>query len=236
MSVRVGGFGPYGAQSAEGTGSASTGERESCARERVAAAGTRLRGAPAAPTATRPAAAAPTLVGRGASDYGPAVPPARFVTDSSLEFLARRLRFLGYDVLTLRGARLEDLFERARVEGRTVLTTSARRPRRYADVPALGVARGDPAGSLRALAAAHEPAGQPFSRCAECDTALQERHAFEASGEVPGRVLRGARSLHYCPTCGKWYWDGTHVAKIRAWLEQALGRPLGTRERARPEP
>ena len=215
MSVRVGGFGPYGAQSAEGTGSASTGERESCARERVAAA---------------------ALAARRAGDYGPAVPPTRFVTDSSLEFLARRLRFLGYDVLTLRGARLEDLFERARVEGRTVLTTSARRPRRYADVPALGVARGDPAGSLRALAAAHEPAGQPFSRCAECDTALQERQPLEASGEVPGRVLRGARALHYCPTCGKWYWDGTHVAKIRAWLEQALGRPLGTRESARPEP
>ncbi|MBI5711028.1 MAG: hypothetical protein HZC42_12125 [Candidatus Eisenbacteria bacterium] len=162
------------------------------------------------------------------------MPPTRFVTDSSLEFLARRLRFLGYDVLTLRGARLEDLFERARVEGRTVLTTSIRRPRRFADVPALGVARGDAAGSLRALAAAVEPAGPPFSRCAECNTALQRRHSLEASGEVPGRVLRGARALHYCPTCGKWYWQGTHVAKIRAWLERALGRALGPPEDADP--
>ncbi len=156
------------------------------------------------------------------------MPPARFVTDSSLEFLARRLRFLGYDVITLRGARLEEILERARAEGRTVLTLSARRPRRYADVPAIAVARGDPAAALRALAAAHEPAGDPFSRCGECNGALQRRHAVEAAGEVPARVLRAAAWLSYCPQCGKWYWEGTHVARIRAWLERALGRPLGT--------
>jgi hypothetical protein len=157
----------------------------------------------------------------------PAVPPARFVTDSSLEFLARRLRVLGYDVRTVRGARLDELFEVGRAEGRTVLTLSHRRPRRFADVPAIGVARDRPEEALRALAAGHEPTGPPFSRCPLCNDALQSRHPFEARGEVPGRVLRAHRSLRYCPTCGKWYWEGTHVARLRAWLESALGRPPG---------
>jgi hypothetical protein len=76
------------------------------------------------------------------------------------------------------------------------------------------------------VAAAHEPAGAPFSRCPQDNTALQRRHPLEASGEVPGRVLRGARALAYCPTCGKWYWDGSHVARIRAWLSDALGREV----------
>jgi uncharacterized protein with PIN domain len=49
---------------------------------------------------------------------------------------------------------------------------------------------------------------------------------MEARGEVPGRVLRTVRSLRYCPMCGKWYWEGSHVARLRAWLEQALGRAL----------
>ncbi|MBI1796174.1 MAG: hypothetical protein HY076_07055 [Candidatus Eisenbacteria bacterium] len=155
------------------------------------------------------------------------MPPARFVTDASLEFLARRLIFLGYDVAVVRGARLEELFEAARAGDRTVLTMSRRRPRAFADVAAITVARDDPAAALRALAAAHEPAGPPFSRCAECDAPLQRRHPMEARGEVPGRVLRGARALSYCATCGKWYWAGTHVARLRAWLEQALGRPVG---------
>ena len=154
------------------------------------------------------------------------MPPARFITDSSLESLARRLRFLGYDVIALAGARLEEVLAVARREDRTVLTLSARRPRRWADVPAITVERGDEAGAVRKLAGSFEPAGPPFSRCGDCGTAREERHAFEAHGEVPGRVLRSAPFLRYCPSCGKWYWEGTHVAHIREWLERALGRPL----------
>ena len=152
--------------------------------------------------------------------------PSRFVTDSSLEFLAHRLVFLGYDVATLEGARLEDVFEAGRREGRTVLTLSARHPRRFADVNAIVVPRGEVASALRAIVAAHQPAGAPFTRCASCNAALHSRHPMEARGEVPGRVLRRVTALHYCPVCGKWYWEGTHVAHLRAWLEQALGRTL----------
>jgi len=158
------------------------------------------------------------------------MPPARFVTDSSLDFLARRLRFLGFDVATLRGSRLEELFEVARREGRTVLSTSARHPRRFGEVPMIRVGRADPAAQLRALADGHEPAGRPFSRCPGCNVSLQRRHAIEARGEIPGRVLRAVREVRYCPHCGKWYWNGTHVARIRAWLESALGRPLPVEE------
>jgi uncharacterized protein with PIN domain len=155
------------------------------------------------------------------------MPPARFLTDTSLDLLARRLRMLGYDVATVPGARLEELFEAARRDGRTVLSLSARRPPRFADVPALLVPRADPAAALRALAASHEPAGPPFSRCPICNTALQRRTPFEAAGEVPSRVLRRSPALHYCPHCGKWYWEGSHVARLKAWLAGALGRPIG---------
>lgn len=164
--------------------------------------------------------------------YGDLVPPARFVTDSSLEHLARRLRFLGYDVATAPAARLEDLFAIARAEGRTVLTLSPRHPRRWADVPALVVPRGDPVAALRGIAAGHEPAGPPFSRCPECNTPLERRLAIEARGEVPARVTRGLTHLTHCPHCGRWYWEGSHVARVREWLERALGRRVGPDARA----
>lgn len=154
------------------------------------------------------------------------MPPARFITEASLEFLARRLVFLGYDVTILRGARLEELFAAARQADRIVITLSARHPRAFADVAAVRVPRDDPAHGLRMIAAAHEPAGPPFSRCAQCNAALQRRHPMEARGEVPGRVLRGATELRFCPVCGKWFWEGTHIARLRAWLEAALGRPM----------
>ena len=152
--------------------------------------------------------------------------PVRWIAGSSLEFLARRLRFLGFDVAAARGARLEELFEAARREGRRVLTLSARHPRRFEDVGTDVVGRGDPAAELRRLVEGREPGGPPFSRCPECNAPLQRRHPMEATGEVPGRVLRSRPALTFCPVCGRWYWEGSHVARIRAWLEAALGRSL----------
>jgi len=150
----------------------------------------------------------------------------RFVTDSSLDLLARRLRFLGYDVVTHRGARLEELFAAAALDGRTVLTLSARQPRAHAGVAVLRVPRGDAAAALRAVANAHAPSGAPWSRCPACNVALHARSAFEARGEVPGRVARMAVAFTWCPSCARWYWPGSHVARMNAWLEAALGRPL----------
>jgi uncharacterized protein with PIN domain len=159
---------------------------------------------------------------------------ARFLTDASLEGLARRLLFLGYDVAVARGARLEELFEVAARDGRTVLTLSARHPKRFAGVAAVVVPRGDLDLALRVAVAGHEPASPPFTRCPACNVALQARHPLEARGEVPGRVLRAARALTYCPHCGKWYWEGSHTARLREALERALGRPLsGPAEDAR---
>jgi hypothetical protein len=152
--------------------------------------------------------------------------PTRFATDSSLELLARRLRFLGYDVVTHRGARLEELFAAAAAEARTVLTLSARIPRGHAGVPVVRVPRSDVAAAVRAVAEAHAPAGAPWSRCPECNVALHSRSAFEARGEVPGRVTRLGLPFTWCPSCARWYWPGSHVVRMNAWLESALGRPL----------
>ena len=165
------------------------------------------------------------IAGGGPGPYGasPMREPTRFATDASLEQLARRLRFLGYDVVTHRGARLEELFAAAAADGRTVLTLSARRPRRHAGVAAIRIQRGDEAAALRALVETHAPAGARWSRCPACNTALEARSAFEARGELPARVARAGWPLSWCPTCDRWYWPGSHVARMNAWFERVLG-------------
>lgn len=149
--------------------------------------------------------------------------PTRFVTDSSLEQLARRLRLLGYDVLTHRGARLEELFDDAVREGRTVLTLSSRRPARHAGVPVIVVPRGELAIAVRMVASQHAPATARWSRCPACNVALQSRSAFEARGEVPSRVTRAGTPLTCCPSCGRWYWRGSHVVRLERWFDEVLG-------------
>jgi len=161
--------------------------------------------------------------------------PTRFVADAALERVARRLRILGYDVAARRGARLEELFVVAAREGRVMLTASVRHPRRWGAVPVLRVPLADPAAAVRAVAEAHEPSGPPLSRCPYCNVIVRARSPFEAHGEVPGRVVRAGGALTSCPECGRWFWPGSHVARLAAWLEAALGRPVpGLPARERP--
>lgn len=149
--------------------------------------------------------------------------PPRFVTDTSLEQLARRLRFLGHDVLTHRGARIEELYDDAARDGRTVLTLSSRRPARHAGVPVIVVPRGELAIAVRMVASQHAPATARWSRCPTCNVALHSRSAFEARGEVPSRVTRAGTPLTWCPSCGCWYWRGSHVVRMERWFDEVLG-------------
>lgn len=149
--------------------------------------------------------------------------PTRFVTDASLDHLARRLRFLGFDVVTHPGARLEELFAVAGKQGRTVLTLSARRPRTGGDVAVVRVPRGDEAAAVRAVAMRHRPSGPRWSRCPACNSALQARSSFEAIGEVPSRITRAGWPLTWCPNCGRWFWPGSHVARMNEWFDRVLG-------------
>ncbi len=162
------------------------------------------------------------------------VEPTRFVTDASLGFIARRLRFLGYDVASHPGARLEELFEVAARDGRVVLTLSGRHPRKWANAAAIQLPRGDAAAAVRRIVEGHAPAGAPFSRCPHCNVALRPRTAFEAVGEVPARVARSGGPLTSCPGCGRWYWLGSHVARIAEWLGAATGKPVALPQ-ARPD-
>ena len=152
--------------------------------------------------------------------------PTRFVTDSSLGQLARRLRFLGFDVVTHRGARLEELFDDAARDARTVLTLSTRRRARHAGVAAVVVPRGDLAVAVRIVAGGYAPSTARWSRCPSCNVALHSRAAFEARGEVPSRVTRAGAPLTWCPGCGRWYWRGSHVERMERWFDEVLG-PAG---------
>lgn len=174
------------------------------------------------------AGAAPARAGRllsgaegGTSVAGMAV--GRFVADSSLDWFARRLRILGYDVLVLQRSRLEQVCELARAEGRIVLTLSRRVPAAGTFVARVVVARADPAASLRELASRYEPDAAAFSRCTACN------HPLAPPGEAaspPEGAPRDARAVRRCPACGKWYWHGSHVDRLRVWFERALGHPL----------
>jgi len=56
---------------------------------------------------------------------------------------------------------------------------------------------------------------------------LETLPASAAAGSVPGEVIAAHEELRHCTGCGKWYWEGSHVDRVRAWFEQVLGPPAG---------
>ncbi len=138
--------------------------------------------------------------------------------------LARWLRVLGYDTSydeTLADAVLVELAEAQR---RLLLTRDRHLLRELRPARAVEVRQDDPLHQLRELvsALALPPPRGLFTRCLLCNADLEavDREAAlpllpEGVRDLPGPVRR-------CPSCGRLYWDGSHVRRMRAALERVL--------------
>lgn len=147
--------------------------------------------------------------------------PPRFAADAMLGRLARWLRVLGFDTTWEAHVPDEALVRRALAERRTVLTRDRRLPEEWTLVPVCVLHAEDLRSQLAELGhrfalAAH---ARPFSRCNRCNEPLQPASAAEAELHVPHRVLANHREFQRCPRCGRIYWAGSHVARMRALLE-----------------
>jgi len=155
-------------------------------------------------------------------DPGP--PPPRFFCDAMLGRLARWLRALGFDTAYESGIADADLRARARAEDRVVLTRdhllaeAARRER------VTVVSGDDPRAQLVEVM---QTLGlslpeRLFTRCTVCNTPLEELAPEEARAVVPPRVSADHRSFTRCPSCGRVYWEGGHVRRMRSRLADVL--------------
>jgi uncharacterized protein with PIN domain len=138
--------------------------------------------------------------------------------------LARWLRALGYD--TAYDPALPDpaLIRLAHDEARVLLTRDRRLLRELRPRRALEITSDAPLAQLRGVveALALAPAGEPFTRCLVCNAPLVAVGAAEAAAAVPpaSRGLPGP--VRRCPGCGRVYWPGSHVRRMRRALADAL--------------
>lgn len=152
----------------------------------------------------------------------------KFVADTMLGSLARWLRLLGYDVLYPKNAPDADLVKLAAGEGRILLTRDAGIPKRR-DSKQIKIVVLKNTGTQEQLAevvAALSLApdrSQFFTRCPECNGTVVAIDRESARGNVPGGVLSEQDKFWRCPSCGKFYWEGSHHTKIRRVFD-SLGK------------
>jgi len=149
----------------------------------------------------------------------------RFTADAMLGRLARWLRFLGYD--TEYDPRLDDpeLARRSLREGRILLTRDREIPGRYRLPDAILIEADRPLGQLRQVVRTLglEWRGRLPTRCTVCNEALAPLPRERAAGRVPPFVFAHHDAFFRCPRCRRIYWAGTHLARMRERLEEALG-------------
>lgn len=145
----------------------------------------------------------------------------RFLCDEMLAGLGRWLRIAGYDAAIAEPGRCDrDLVHQAHAEDRILLT----RDRGLVDIRRAGertiVLDGDGIDAwARELARrlAVDWLRDPLSRCTLCNVPLAVAEGRRVEAVPPGIRTRGT-DVHVCPRCGRLYWEGGHVRRIRRRL------------------
>ena len=150
----------------------------------------------------------------------------RFVADDMLGKLAKWLRILGYDVLYPAPARDAYLLRLAQAEGRVLLTRDRGLADRCSGWKVL-VKSEDPWEQLRQVV---EELGLEvdrgfLSRCAVCNEPIEPVPKENVRDLVPPYVFRTHEHFARCPICGRVYWEGSHVERMRRKLAEVLGVP-----------
>lgn len=166
-------------------------------------------------------------------DGGPHVPlrpphSARFVADAHLGRLARNLRMLGIDVLYRNDYSDAEMARIAGSEDRIVLTRDRDLLIRKEIVHGCFVhATDDEAQLAQVLRRFDLGAGlRPFSRCLVCNEPLRRIARTEVQLRVPARSYAAHQHFYECLSCGRVYWEGSHVERMRLRLSNLLGSAL----------
>lgn len=152
----------------------------------------------------------------------------KFLCDAMLGKLCKWLRIAGFDAAYARRSVPIQLVDKARREGRIILTRNRKLLARENLPPHLFLADDRWEEQLLAVARAFglDLGAKALARCISCNVeleAVESRQEVEAF--VPEYVYRRVEEFYRCPSCKKVFWEGTHVGRMEERLE-ALARRL----------
>lgn len=157
----------------------------------------------------------------------PAPPePARFVADIHLGKAARRLRLLGFDTLLFTGQDDRDLLEIMERDGRILLTRDRRLLMNNRVVHGCCIRSDHVIEQVWQVLGRYgfAKSARPFSRCLACNGLLESCRKESVEESLPPKTRRFYDTFLRCSSCGKIYWEGAHMRRLRSFVAEALAR------------
>jgi hypothetical protein len=144
----------------------------------------------------------------------------RFVADAMLGKLAKWLRVLGYDT-HYQSHYPGDALGRLVHEGRVLLS---RRPHTVENHPDGLLLHSDRLTAqileMKEKRAITAERSRCFTRCLRCNVPLRKAPRETTRENVPDYVFHeNPGGIQFCPSCGRYFWPGTHRARMEKQLE-----------------
>jgi uncharacterized protein with PIN domain len=146
----------------------------------------------------------------------------KFAADRMLGRLAKWLRVIGQDVIYGPHLSGHGLIRAARNEDRLILTRD-RGLKNKQPPPYIFIASDHYQEQLRQVVTECRlsiGAGDLFSRCLQCNSALQARAKESIETAVPPFVFASQEKFFWCPQCRRIYWPATHHQKMVEELQR----------------
>ena len=144
-----------------------------------------------------------------------------FIADSMLGKLAKWLRALGYDTMYQPFYREGVIGDFVR-GGRQLLSRHRPTVTRYANSVLIHADHvKDQLHELKNGGIISSDRSEWFSRCLLCNTPLEEAKGTDARENVPEYIFyQSASEISFCPSCGRYFWPGSHRERMMRQLEE----------------
>lgn len=146
----------------------------------------------------------------------------RFLVDRTAGKLARWLRILGLDADYVATCDIPPIVKLARQSGRTVVTRNFRLLDRLGEGILLESDVLDEQ-VRQVVRTVGEENLALFSRCSVCNVELESVEKEALKGRIPEYVYNNHDEFANCPSCGRYYWRGTHWEKMKEVIERMVG-------------
>ncbi len=170
-----------------------------------------------------------------------------FLADAMLGNIARKLRIFGFDTLYMAQANDDEILKTGIKQDRVILTADKELFKRIVKVGARGVlVSSGGASELEDLVHILTENGITSigmngigSRCSVCNGHLEERTSDQVKNDddgcnnsnndviIPDKVIACHNQFFQCIACGKIYWEGGHLKRIRALVRNLDAKLVG---------